>query len=132
MISHDAGEVATVVKLFRVMLLVPAVFALALLWRRSPTVLADPSYAKAAPLLPLFLAGFALLVLVNSAGWIPQSAAAGISATSRACLVVAIAALGIKTSFEELAKLGWQPVILMVLETTWLALIFVSYLLWLR
>jgi len=35
---------------------------------------------------------------------------------SRACLVIAIGALGVKTSFEDLSTPGWQLVVLMVAE----------------
>jgi len=51
---------------------------------------------------------------------------------SRVCLVIAIAALGIKTSFEELVKLGWRPMALMVIETLWLVAIFAVYLCFIR
>jgi hypothetical protein len=40
---------------------------------------------------------------------------------SRWALVTAIAALGMKTSFKDLAKVGWKPIALMVLETAWIA-----------
>ena len=36
-------------------------------------------------------------------------------------LVVAIAALGMKTSFHELARMGWRPLALIVIETVWIA-----------
>ncbi len=36
-------------------------------------------------------------------------------------LVTAIAALGMKTSFKELAVVGWRPVALVVAETAWIA-----------
>lgn len=36
--------------------------------------------------------------------------------------------MGIKTSFEELVKLGWRPMALMLVETLWLADVFVVYL----
>jgi uncharacterized membrane protein YadS len=36
--------------------------------------------------------------------------------------VLAIAALGMKTSFRQLARMGWRPVALIVAETLWLAL----------
>jgi uncharacterized membrane protein YadS len=42
---------------------------------------------------------------------------------SRWCLVTAIAALGMKTSFKDLAAVGWKPIALMVLETAWIAAI---------
>jgi uncharacterized membrane protein YadS len=65
---------------------------------------------------------FLALVVVNSAGWLPIEVAQGVSAVSRLCLVVAIAALGLKTSFEQLAKAGWQPITLLLIETVWMAL----------
>jgi len=40
---------------------------------------------------------------------------------SRGSLVVAIAALGVKTSFMELAQAGWQPLALLLVETLWMA-----------
>ena len=45
------------------------------------------------------------------------------SSLSRWCLVTAIAALGIKTSLEKLAAVGWRPVALMVGETVFLAIL---------
>jgi uncharacterized membrane protein YadS len=43
------------------------------------------------------------------------------SSASRWCLVAAIAAAGVKTSFEELLALSWQPVLLLVAETVFIA-----------
>ena len=40
---------------------------------------------------------------------------------SRGCLVVAIAALGMKTSFKQLARAGWRPLVLSTVETLWMA-----------
>ena len=47
------------------------------------------------------------------------------------CLVTAIAALGMKTSFKSLVEVGWRPVGLLVAETIWigaLVLLSVEYL----
>lgn len=123
MISHDAGDVAVIVKLFRVTLLVPVVAVLAWYWRQRSS-----NSASRTPLLPMFLVGFMVLVLANSLGGIPRSVTEGMSQVSRISLVIAISALGIKTSFEELVKLGWQPMALMLIETLWLAGIFLIYL----
>jgi len=42
------------------------------------------------------------------------------SDVSRWCLVTAIAALGMKTSFKALIEVGWRPVAVMVVETAWI------------
>jgi uncharacterized membrane protein YadS len=71
----------------------------------------------APPLLPWFIVVFAALVLANSMGWIPQPIVkAGVS-LSGWCLVVAIAAVGVKTQVKDLVTVGIKPVILMVGET---------------
>ncbi|WP_319783516.1 YeiH family protein [Oceanisphaera sp. IT1-181] len=120
MISEDAGAVATLVKLLRVAMLVPAVVVFIFLFRKSR---AEGSSGKV-PMLPGFLVAFVLIVLINSLGWIPAMAAELATDLSRWCLVAAIAGLGIKTSFQKLAVVGWKPVILMVAETVFL-LVFV-------
>jgi uncharacterized membrane protein YadS len=73
--------------------------------------------------LPGFLIAFVALVLVNSLGLVPSALATAASDLSRWCLVTAIAALGIKTSLQKLAVVGWRPVVLMVGETLVLALL---------
>jgi uncharacterized membrane protein YadS len=42
---------------------------------------------------------------------------------TRWCLVTAIAPLGMKASFKDLASVGWRPIALMVFETAWIAAI---------
>jgi len=127
-VSHGAGDVAVIVKLFRVAFLVPVVAALACYWRWRGTR-SDGGAGARTPLLPMFLLGFLALVLVNSAGFVAPGVSDALGQVSRACLVVAIAALGVKTSFEQLVKLGWRPVALMAVETLWLAGLFLVYVL---
>lgn len=119
-ISPETGDVSTVVKLMRVAMLVPVVLAFSFLFRGTQRT---GQTADKPPLLPLFLIAFVLLVLINSAGLIPEAAAEAASNLSRWCLVTAIAALGIKTSLEKLATVGWRPVALMVGETVFLAIL---------
>jgi len=116
MISQKTGDVATYVKLLRVAMLLPVVFTIALVVARgrSATVGGRPPF-------PLFLVGFAALVALNSLGLFPKAVVDAASEVSRWCLVTAIAALGMKTSFKDLAAAGWRPVGLMVAETAWIA-----------
>jgi uncharacterized integral membrane protein (TIGR00698 family) len=119
MISPEAGITATYVKLLRVTLLVPVVLVLSLAYRH-----AAPSRARLLP--PWFLIAFVALAAVNSAGAIPPLAGETLAVVSRACLVAAIAALGIMTSFGELAALGWRPIALLGAQTAFLAALVVA------
>ena len=115
-LSPQTGDVATYVKLLRVALLLPAVLVLSLAWRRRER--ADEPRARLP--LPLFLLGFAALVAAGSFGLLPPAAVEGASVISRWCLVAAVAALGMKTSFGALGKVGWRPVALIAGETVWI------------
>jgi len=116
LISPEVGDTATFVKLLRVGMLLPAVAVISLLFRKQ-----GGAQGEKPPILPLFLVGFAVLMIINSAGLIPQQASAAFSGLSRWCLVVSIAALGVKTSFQQLARLGWRPVAMLVINTVFLA-----------
>jgi uncharacterized integral membrane protein (TIGR00698 family) len=118
LISSHTGDVATFVKLTRVACLVPVVLALAVIFstKDGKTEIDTP------PMVPIFLIGFVVLMMANSVGLIPAQAGGWINNASRACLVTAIAALGVKTSFQSLASLGWRPVLMLVADTVWIAL----------
>ncbi len=115
-ISDQTGEVSTLVKLIRVACLVPVVITISLLMHRhrSPD-------AAGGPLLPWFLVAFVALVIVNSAGWVPDQLHTALTPVSSWCLLTAVAALGVKTSLKALADVGPKPVGVMVLQTIFLA-----------
>jgi uncharacterized integral membrane protein (TIGR00698 family) len=117
------GDAATIVKLFRVALLVIVVLVVGALFR--PDVQAQgPRRLRVADLwalTPWFLWVFAAMVALNSLGALPAAAQSSLAQAARLCLVVAIAALGMKTSFADLAQAGWRPFVLIVAETLWLA-----------
>lgn len=117
MISPETGEVSTVVKLMRVGLLVPTVLAFSFAFRESRS----SGSSIPVPVLPTFLVAFVVLVILNSLGAIPTAVAVAMSEASRSCLIAAIAALGVKTSLQKLAVVGWKPIVLMIGETVFLA-----------
>ena len=117
LISNHTGDVATFVKLTRVACLVPVVLCLSVVFKSR----VGKTEVQTQPMVPVFLIGFVWFVLANSLGLIPAAAADWINHASRACLVMAIAALGVKTSFQALASLGWRPVAMLLAETVWLA-----------
>ncbi|MBT3904376.1 MAG: putative sulfate exporter family transporter [Rhodospirillaceae bacterium] len=114
-ISEQSGDIATVTKLFRVSMLVPVVLVLSVIFR------SDNKSAGRAPL-PLFVLGFCALVALNSSGVVPPTIHSFIVDLSRWCLVTAIAALGIKTALKAMMTIGYQPVVVVMLETVFIAL----------
>ena len=115
----EAGDVATVVKLFRVALLLPVVLAISIFFGSQKTT--NKLGWGSLRLIPTFLLGFVALSIVASMQILPTSVTHQIGVLSRWMLVIAIAAAGLKTNFQELAKLGWQPVLMLVVETLFIA-----------
>ena len=118
-VSAQTGDVATVVKLARVALLVPVILVLLAWFRRRGG--GDPSVGKLP--IPAFLIAFPLLVGVNGAHLIPEPVRVVLVDTSRWCLIIAIAALGMKTSLKALAAVGHRALTVIVAETIFLALL---------
>ncbi len=117
-----AADSATVVKLFRVMLLMPVVLLISVLVRsRDNAAISDQDDAPAVPLVPRFLLAFIICMLLATSALVPAALTAVANSLSRVLLVVAIAAAGVKTNFEDLLKLGWVPLLMLVFETVWIA-----------
>lgn len=88
MISENAAEVATIVKLTRVACLAPMVLVLGLLWRTQQT---GSARTKSWPI-PGFLLGFLALMSVASLGIAPREALTAAVNASQWCLLAAVAA----------------------------------------
>ena len=114
-VSGKAGDTATIVKLLRVAMLVPTVLIVSLAFAKARRELADGSRAELP--IPGFAIAFALLVVVNSMGILPEEVRAVLVEASRWCLVTAVAAVGLSTSLREIAKVGWPPVIIALCGT---------------
>jgi uncharacterized integral membrane protein (TIGR00698 family) len=128
MISAKTGDTATYVKLLRVAMLLPVVIAISSsISRRAPG-----ATHRRLPKIPLFLLGFVALVALNSLHVLPPLLVSGATETSRWCLAMAIAALGMKTSFKDLFAVGWRPVALMIAETAWVAALVLASVEWWR
>ncbi|WP_309679860.1 putative sulfate exporter family transporter [Polaromonas sp.] len=121
MLNPETGDYATIVKLFRVSMLAVVVVVVSSLFKRQREQHEEASAAAKQPLVPWFLWVFVALVIINSMGGVPTVVQTGLNDVSRACLVVAIAALGMKTSFMQLARAGWRPFMLLLVETLWMA-----------
>jgi len=130
-----AGQVGTLVKLVRVLMLGPVVLFFTLT-HRAPTPHADPSVIgertgrrafTLARALPWFIVGFLLLALLRSAGVIPANIASQLKTLSSWLTLLAMAALGLGVDLRALRKVG-TPVVLTV-SASLLALVTMSVLL---
>ncbi len=120
-ISDQAGEMATVTKLLRVAMLAPVVLLGSLVLRRTQKISGDEPQQKRPPLLPMFVVAFIVLAVVNSFHLIPASVSQASSSVSRWALLTAIAAVGMKTSLRDIAKVGAPAIALLVCETLFIA-----------
>jgi uncharacterized integral membrane protein (TIGR00698 family) len=118
-VSEAVGNTAVVVKLFRVFLLLPVVLMVGAYLARL-----GMAHGRARVPVPLFAIGFVLLCLVNSA--VPHvPSLAGIYAPIKDAiielsgigLILAIAALGLATSFKAFVGLGWRHIATVVGST---------------
>jgi uncharacterized integral membrane protein (TIGR00698 family) len=126
MLNHETGDIATIVKLFRVSMLTVVVITVSAAFKKSRDAreLADATPGRTPAkqaMVPWFLWLFVGMVALNSLGTLSTATQAAFNDVSRACLVAAIAALGMKTSFAQLARAGWRPLALIVIETVWIA-----------
>ncbi len=119
-LSPETGDTATLVKLLRVAMLLPVIVFTSLLTRARGAANGDAAGPRP-PLLPWFAVAFAVLVAVNSTGWVPQAVQGAGNDLSRWCLVAAIAGIGMKTHLKDLATVGFKPVAVMLGETVFLA-----------
>lgn len=103
----EAGHLATVTKLLRVVMLGPLVIALGLMRRRGAA-----AGAPKAPLVPWFVTAFIALVAVATAFPIPPAAMKWIALATTFLLSMALAGLGLETDLRKLLAKGLTPLLL--------------------
>lgn len=128
-ISDQAGETATLVKLLRVSMLAPIVIAAAILIRfvsaarertREGSGLGEASGARP-PLMPGFVIVFIALAAVNSLVNVPPILTQIAASLSGWMLLLAIAAVGLKTQLGDVVKVGKPAAAVLVLQTLFIA-----------
>lgn len=122
-VSQSAGETATLVKLIRVSMLAPVVLIFALMFRdmKDDTPAGDTPAAKP-PLVPGFVIAFLFFAALNSIGAVPAVVSSFLGDVSKWALLIAIAAVGMKTSLKTIFDVGGQAIILIVAETIFIGL----------
>ena len=110
-VSPEATHIATIVKMTRVMLLVPVLLVLGVWLNRATRSKAQAgdhaAHGGARKLaVPWFALGFLALVIVNSLHVLPESATHAINTLDTFALTMAMTALGIETRVSQIRQAG--------------------------
>lgn len=110
-VSDTAGDIATFTKLLRVALLPVVLLAVAVIFRKEAGGTAG---------LPWFVVAFIILMAVRNFVPLPEALLNFINDASRFLLVIAISALGVKTSLKKLFAPGVKGLVLIAIDTLFL------------
>ena len=112
--SDAAGELATIVKLTRTLMIIPITLALTVhrTWKRKQQGTAAASNYSIVKIFPWFVLGFLLTAILNSTGWIPSAASSWLNELGKFGIMVAMAGIGLNTNLKSLVKNGVRPIAL--------------------
>lgn len=117
-VSETTGDTATLVKLIRVSFLAPIVILFAVLFRDVN----DQEPSQKTPLIPGFVIAFFVLAGLNSIGMVPAEVSRFLGDISRWALLIAIAAVGMKTDLKTIRNVGGLAIVLIASETLFIGL----------
>ena len=117
----EIQDTATIVKMIRVIMLVPVLLVLAFTVRpQEETAVAQPQARKGKIAVPWFAFIFLLVIGFNSLNIVPSVCIGYINAFDTFLLTMAMTALGTETSFDKFKKAGPRPFLLAFLLYIWL------------
>lgn len=112
-ISPETADTAVVVKLTRVLMLVPVLLVLG--WRESKRG------GERVMVIPWFALGFLGVVALNSVVMVPEAMRSALLTLDTLLLAMAMAALGVDTRLTKLRALGLRPLLLAAMLFVWLS-----------
>lgn len=115
----EVSNVAIIVKMIRVMLLIPVLFALGY-WVAIKARSAGTTAQGGKISIPWFALGFLGIIIFNSFGFLSQPVLDIIEYIDTFLLTMAMTALGAETSIEKFKKAGAKPFILAFILFVWL------------
>ena len=120
--GQDISNTAIIVKMIRVMMLVPVLLFLSW-WAARKTKhdkTADPNTPKGKVAIPWFALGFLLVIVINSLIPFPVPLIETVNNIDTFLLTMAMVALGAETSFDKFKKAGPKPFLLAFILFIWL------------
>ncbi|NLY11033.1 MAG: putative sulfate exporter family transporter [Firmicutes bacterium] len=112
--SDPAGALATIVKLTRTLFIVPITLIFSWIYTKKQmqsNSIQEKTKVKISKIFPWFILGFLMVVGVRSTGLLPGPAVNMIAKLAKFLLATALGAIGMKTSFIEVAGVGVKPAV---------------------
>ncbi len=124
-VSTESGDIGSLVKLLRVLMIGPVVAGAAWLVARSAMSRASEAAGEDQPAVrfrlanavPWFVIGFLILAVLRTVGLIPESVGNSVREVSRAMTIVAMAALGLTVDLSSVRRSGRAVATLVLLLT---------------
>lgn len=113
--SEFAGNTSVIVKLTRTLFIIPIVLIYSVITERIEAKTAGGQGHKPVnikKIFPFFIIFFLVVVLLRSTSIIPEALVPGLSKSSKFCMVMALSAIGLKTSYNDMKDIGFKPMIL--------------------
>lgn len=117
--SDMAGQFAVIVKLTRTLSIIPVVLLFSFINERLNAKQAQANgqavhkkrKVDLKQIFPWFILLFLAMVAVKSSGIVSDNFSSNISSISKLFMVMALAAIGLKTNFSQMSKSGFKPMI---------------------
>jgi uncharacterized integral membrane protein (TIGR00698 family) len=116
-VSIEAAKIAVIVKMMRVLLLVPVLFLLAFFYKKQST---HVSRKKTSITIPWFAIGFVFVIAFHSLEWLPTAVVDNLVQLDILLLTMAMAAIGMETKYSKIKHMGMKPLYLAFLLFSWL------------
>jgi uncharacterized integral membrane protein (TIGR00698 family) len=114
-ISAEAGSIAVIVKMTRVLLLIPVLLIISLIINTT-----NKTNHKKAITIPWFAIAFAGVIGFNSLQLIPMNFVTLINQFDTFLLTMAMAAIGMETNINKIKNVGFKPLYLAIILFIWL------------
>ncbi|WP_455475966.1 YeiH family protein [Bartonella sp. B17] len=104
-VSFVSVQIATIVKLVRILMLAPVIFTLSIIYHRQ-----TQTHLRLHTLVPWFITGFIIMMFIRSSGVITAMAITPIKFITQLFTVISMAALGLGVDIHSLKKAGFRVI----------------------
>ena len=105
-VGLGAAQIATIVKMTRVLMLTPLLLVLSILHNRPEGGAHGAPKLQLSRLVPWFILAFVALAAIRSAGWLPDAVVPPATSAAKILTIVAMSALGLGVDVKTMREIG--------------------------